>query len=230
MCICAYVHMCICAYVHMFFCLNACLFVCVCAVCSCFLCVYFLSCFLQIMNSLGARETAHKVIFFLTDGVQNPTKDRTSGTVWDPLVNAEKLIKRGVKIYAIGVSDGVDKNQLYHIAGDPSRMLYAGSYEKLISKDFIENISKSTCNEVILATPPPTEPPITLSTQPSTQTRTQPTTQPRTQPPTPPPTQPSTQSPTQPSIQQPTGAPAKPPTRQLQGMFNNFDAGKLMLN
>ena len=84
----------------------------------------------------------------LTDGIQNPKKSKTTGAVWNPVVSAQILINRGMNVFAVGITNNVDIEQLKDITGDPSRVFYAETFDKLGDTEFVLNISKSSCNAV----------------------------------------------------------------------------------
>ena len=52
----------------------------------------------------------------------------------------------GVQIFAVGIGTNLDKEQLNKITRDPERVYYAETIDKLISDDFVQQVSQKTCN------------------------------------------------------------------------------------
>ena len=84
----------------------------------------------------------------LTDGIQNPKKSKRTGSLWDPVISAQALINRGMNVFAVGITNNVDIEQLKDITRDFSRVFYADTFDKLGDTEFVSNISKSSCKAV----------------------------------------------------------------------------------
>lgn len=93
------------------------------------------------INLLGMRASATKVVILLTDGTQNPKK-------YDPVKASKPLYDAGAKIFAIGISDGVDEKQLEDITRDKNRVFFAASFDKLDSSSFVDKITGQLCTAV----------------------------------------------------------------------------------
>ena len=89
----------------------------------------------------------------LTDGIQNPKKSKKTGAVWDPVVSAQALISRGMNVFAVGITNNVDMEQLRDITKDASRVFYAETFDNLGDTEFVSNISKSSCQAVTVPAP-----------------------------------------------------------------------------
>lgn len=88
----------------------------------------------------GARTGVAKLLILLTDGAQT----KRPGYV-DPAIPAEELRKTGIYLVVIGIGKNVIVEELKHIAGDSGKYFTAGSFDDLISPEFIKNVSVSTC-------------------------------------------------------------------------------------
>lgn len=97
------------------------------------------------MLILGARPNIKKAIVLLTDGRQNP---KTVGNMrLDPVAASKDLYEKGVKIFAVGIGTDIDKKQLEGITRVPDRIFYTQNFEKLLSLEFVKNVSKRICIE-----------------------------------------------------------------------------------
>ena len=115
----------------------------------------------QIFYYLGARPNASKIIIFLTDGVQDPKRDRKTGKLLHPLDIVDELRGDKVNILAIGVTKEVDKHMLTNITHDAKKMFYAENYTMLLSKEFMQAIEDSACKVMDKS---PTVPPVLPTT------------------------------------------------------------------
>ena len=88
-----------------------------------------------------------KVLFLITDGKQNPKKDRRTGEVFDPVAASQIMVDNGVQIFGVGIGTNLDTNQLNNITRDASKVYYAETIDKLISDDFVNEVSKKTCDK-----------------------------------------------------------------------------------
>merc|ERR1711962_345316 len=95
----------------------------------------------------GHRPNVKKVLFLITDGKQNPKKDRKTGEVFDPVAASQIMVDNGVQIFGVGIGTNLDTNQLNNITRDASKVYYAETIDKLISDDFVNEVSKKTCDK-----------------------------------------------------------------------------------
>ena len=96
------------------------------------------------------RENVPKVIFLITDGSQNPTKDG-NGNPYDPVAASQPLIDRGIQIFTIGVgnrSDNIDYNELLKIARNKDQVKIANTAADLASEEFVKDLAAITCKVV----------------------------------------------------------------------------------
>merc|ERR1740124_808003 len=114
----------------------------------------------EVFTAQNGARNVEKLVFLLTDGIQNPVASK-SGAAWDPAVNARKLIDRGIKVFAIGVSDAVDKQELYRITGDNNKVFYADSFDALVSTELLDKASKAMCKATVPVVPTPADGPCT---------------------------------------------------------------------
>ena len=91
----------------------------------------------------GARENVDKIIFLLTDGVQYPKKEK--GQIFNPVLSSENLIKRGIKIIAVGIGSGVSRADLEKITRNADHVVKAESVSKLTSDEFVRSVAKQVC-------------------------------------------------------------------------------------
>jgi len=110
----------------------------------------------------GHREDTKSILILITDGKQNPKLDKTMNIKLDPAIAAGSLKKKGIEIFAVGVGTNVDKAELEAITGDSKKVYHASTFDKLISDEFVGDVSKKICH---YRPPPTTTPPPT--TQPS---------------------------------------------------------------
>ena len=87
-----------------------------------------------------------RVIYLITDGTQNPKK--VGNTVFDPVVASQKLYDNDVAIFAIGVGNLVNAEELEGITRDKNRVFLAGHPSDLVGKDFYLKLASKTCDEV----------------------------------------------------------------------------------
>ena len=86
-------------------------------------------------------------MLILTDGKQ--TRDR--GPFIEPSLIAEKIKRKGVQIYSVGIGDSIDKAELNSIASDPSKVVLTESYGSLsnLADNIEELICKGTLHYII---------------------------------------------------------------------------------
>lgn len=89
------------------------------------------------------REDSTKVIFLITDGVQNPKEE--GGKVLDPVVSSQNLYDQGYLIFAIGVGEKIDRAELEAITRDPERVFIAKHPNELAGTSFVEEIVNQSC-------------------------------------------------------------------------------------
>ncbi|XP_066928452.1 uncharacterized protein [Clytia hemisphaerica] len=98
----------------------------------------------------GDRPGVRKILFLLTDGAQNPTKE-TNGRALDPVSASKPLYDRGVDIFVIAVGDEATQVEMNKITRSNDRYLKVKSATDLLNKDFIQQITGDTCAKVIAA-------------------------------------------------------------------------------
>jgi len=98
----------------------------------------------------GARDDAQKIVFLLTDGQQ------TSPKLYDPVIPARALRERGTKIYAIGVTDDINRGELEDITGNVSNVFYQSTFEELLNEEFVKNITEAECKSTPVTRRPAT--------------------------------------------------------------------------
>ena len=81
----------------------------------------------------GGRDDAAKMLVLITDGTSTGTEG-ISKTIRDA----------GIDILCVGITDGVDIQQLADIAGDPSKVFDARSFTGL--EDIAGSLSSKACN------------------------------------------------------------------------------------
>jgi len=75
----------------------------------------------------GSRSTAIKVVVFATDGQDN----------YDPQIginDADAIRAAGLRVIVVGIGDGVNKDVLLRIAGNPENYFPAADFNELITK------------------------------------------------------------------------------------------------
>ena len=87
----------------------------------------------------GARSSVPKILILLTDGSQ------TGKNPENPAVIAKELRDSGVYIIVVGIGQTVKYNELLSMAGTPDNVFSASSFEELITQDFIQKVSVTTC-------------------------------------------------------------------------------------
>ena len=92
--------------------------------------------------SNGARPGVNKVLFVLTDGSQ--TQDAGAE---DPGDVAKELRDAGIRVIAIGIGKGINNTELAHIAGSPSNVYSASTFDELIGQEFLQKVNKAGCKE-----------------------------------------------------------------------------------
>jgi len=95
----------------------------------------------------GARPNMKRLLFLITDGKQNPKKDKKTGEIYDPLPLSKTLIKDGVDIFAVGIGTNYDRAEMIAITQDESRVYNAADIEDLVSDKFVKDFAKKTCSE-----------------------------------------------------------------------------------
>lgn len=91
----------------------------------------------------NTRPNVKKLLFLITDGVQAPAVE--NGKRLDPSLQAEKLHRNDVQIYAVGVGNKINLTELEGITKDPEKVFLVSDFEKLISTAFVKNVSKQLC-------------------------------------------------------------------------------------
>ena len=91
-----------------------------------------------------------KIIFLITDGYQNPTKNKATGKEYDPVATSKRMYDAGVKIFVVGIGTDLQKQNLVEIARDKSRVYYAETIKKLISDEFVKSVAKKLCKAAVL--------------------------------------------------------------------------------
>jgi len=81
------------------------------------------------------NKNIHKVLLVFTDGEATDAEDVQAA--------AAKWMKRGVKIYAVGIGGNVSRRGLDQITGDPSKVLRAKNFEEVNST--LSKMLKSIC-------------------------------------------------------------------------------------
>merc|ERR1712013_519774 len=97
----------------------------------------------------GARVTSPKVLILLTDGSQS----RGQGAE-NPSDIAAQLRASGVNMIVIGIGSQINKQELDRIAGGKDKAFIAESFDKIKERDFVIQITESTCNTVHQAIKP----------------------------------------------------------------------------
>ena len=93
-----------------------------------------------------------RVIFLIADGKQNPKIDAKTGERYDPVMASQIMYDDGVKIFAIGIGQGVDMSELERITRTPARVHSAQTVDELISDEFVKSVAKESCSGGILPT------------------------------------------------------------------------------
>lgn len=88
----------------------------------------------------GGRIAVPKVVVMLTDGTQ--TWDASAE---DPVLIADELRKLGMNILVVGVGNRINNKELKSIAGQDQRFFTAVNFDELVSGEFIDKISSTTC-------------------------------------------------------------------------------------
>lgn len=87
----------------------------------------------------GARSALPKILILLTDGSQ------TGRNPEDPAVVAKELRDAGVYLIVVGIGSNVKQDELISIAGSDANVFTASSFDELITQDFIQKVSLTTC-------------------------------------------------------------------------------------
>lgn len=87
----------------------------------------------------GARPGVPKILVLLTDGAQ------TGKGSTDPAIPAKQLRDAGVYLIIIGIGKQIDLNEIQNMAGDTGRFYTAASFDELITSDFINGVTETTC-------------------------------------------------------------------------------------
>ena len=90
----------------------------------------------------GGRAGVPKILILLTDGSQTLSEDAK-----DPSRLAKIIRDKGVKLVVVGIGAAVNQTELAEISGDRSNLFMTGTFDKLISPNFIRNISEIGCKE-----------------------------------------------------------------------------------
>ena len=93
----------------------------------------------------GHRPDAQKLVFLITDGEQSPKVDSDTGESFDPVKASEKLIQDKVTIIAVGIGDNINVEQLKAITRNPSHVFLTDDFDKLISEDFVDQVTDEVC-------------------------------------------------------------------------------------
>ena len=86
----------------------------------------------------GHRPNANRVLFLLTDGSQSFSLDKVD----NPLIS-RNIRYSGTEFFVIGVGRGVKRDELVKIAGGEERVFIAENFDKLSSKEFIDQFNMS---------------------------------------------------------------------------------------
>ena len=89
-------------------------------------------------NRGGVRPGVAKAVVLLTDGRQSPAPDRT-----DLKEAAAPLLSTGVRIFAVGIGNDVDKRELQLIVEKPEDVIVAESFDELALR--VRQVSIATC-------------------------------------------------------------------------------------
>ena len=90
----------------------------------------------------GGRPNVPKLIILLTDGSQTKDADAV-----DPGGIAEELRQSGIKLIVVGIGKNVNVAEMLRIAGRASNVYEARNFDQLTSRKFIDQISKSSCEQ-----------------------------------------------------------------------------------
>ena len=90
----------------------------------------------------GGRANLPKVLILLTDGTQTK-KDNAE----DPSIIADEMRKAGIDIIVVGIGSDIDKEELDSMAGGMDSAVNPETFEKLVSKEFIDKLTKRTCRK-----------------------------------------------------------------------------------
>lgn len=88
----------------------------------------------------GARRDASKVMVLVTDGSQPHAL-----AAEDPAKIAEEIRKLGVHLIVVGIGGKVNTFKLYTIADEEWNVFSAGSFDHLVSAEFIQDVVKGAC-------------------------------------------------------------------------------------
>lgn len=81
-----------------------------------------------------------KIVILITDGKQNPKR-------YDPVAASQKLYNDKVNIYAVGIGNTVDFNQLKRITRHPHRVFAARDFKSLSNEEFVKNVTETSCHK-----------------------------------------------------------------------------------
>ena len=84
------------------------------------------------VSSAGARNTAAKILFLVTDGQQTVRKDFVP-----PKFAAVPLRAAGIKIIGIGIGAGANRKELETIVGNKEDVFLAHNFRDLVSESFM---------------------------------------------------------------------------------------------
>ena len=90
----------------------------------------------------GGRPNVPKLIILLTDGSQTKHDDAVN-----PGDIAKELRKSGIKLIVIGIGKKANITEMLHIAGHASNVYEVSNFDQLTSSKFIEQITKSSCEQ-----------------------------------------------------------------------------------
>ena len=90
----------------------------------------------------GGRPELQQVLILMTDGTQ--TKSESAEHPGDI---AAEIRKSGITVIVIGVGDGINHEELDHMAGGSGKAHTAKSFDELIGSEFIKKIAEESCSE-----------------------------------------------------------------------------------
>ncbi|XP_065672703.1 uncharacterized protein LOC105845300 isoform X5 [Hydra vulgaris] len=88
----------------------------------------------------GSRNEAPKLLFLLTDGVQDPKMDI-------PVPNEIK--QKTIQLFAVGVGSNVSKNELLKVVGNHENVFLVEDFNKLVQSDFLKKVKQGSCSSVL---------------------------------------------------------------------------------
>lgn len=96
------------------------------------------------LSSNGGRANVPKILFVLTDGTQTKDKDAQNPSA----IAAQIQEKYGAIIFAIGIGQRINREELAGIANEKSRVYLAKNFDELKSTEFVTNIARTYCEGI----------------------------------------------------------------------------------